>query len=153
MKVRDRIDVILDLMMGALYADDVYSQNEDKALRSWIAKLLLVTPQTLPAEVDARIRGFDPKTFDLALAARDFLTDPPMKKRRLLELVGNLVEVDGTDIREDDYMRALAMALEMQPEEYQDLVLDYSIEELRKSFEMVRISEIEANRGTIGVGD
>ncbi len=83
--------------------------------------------------------------FDLEEAARDFLSDPPMKKRRLLELVVKMVDADGeTDLREDQFVRELAKALKMDESEYEDLVLE--IEEVpadqrrrrrRESFTMV----------------
>ena len=142
MKVRDRILVITDLMLGALYSDATMTGEEEGAVRELLAKLLLCTPDTLPAEVDARIRSFSLLEFDIERAARDFLSDPPMKKRRLLELMARLADRDGTDLREDEDLRDLAQLLEMKPEEYADLVLDYDIERLRDSFEDVRISVI-----------
>jgi hypothetical protein len=142
MKVRDRIFVITDLMLGALYADATMTGEEDRAVRELLAKLLLCTPETLPPEVDARIRAFSLLEFDIERCARDFLADPPMKKRRLLELMARLTDRDGTDLREDEYLRDLAGCLEMRLEEYADLVLDYDVERLRESFDEIRISHI-----------
>jgi hypothetical protein len=141
MKVRDRILVITDLMLGALYADATMTGEEDRAVRDLLAKLLLCTPQTLPPEVDERIRGFSLLSFDIELAAKDFLRDPPMKKRRLLELLASLTDKDGTDLREDEYLRDLAQCLGMEPDEYADIVLSYEIESLRESFDFIRIVE------------
>jgi uncharacterized tellurite resistance protein B-like protein len=137
MKVRDRILVITELMLGAVYADGTFTGEENQDLRKLLAMLLLVTPETLPPEVDRKIREFTPATFDLRACAADFLSDPPMKKRRLLELMARLVEKDGFDLREDEYIRALGTALEMHPSEYADLVLEYDLEKLRESFEMI----------------
>ncbi len=139
MKVRDRILVLTDLFMGALWADDEFSEDEQKAVRTLLADLLLVTPTTLPAEVEDRIVRFDPLSFDLEEAAGDFAADPPMAKRRLLELVGRMVDADGVvDMKEDEYLRRLAALLGMEYSEYSDLVLDYEIDELRESFEQLR---------------
>jgi len=142
MKVRDRILVITDLMLGALYSDATMTGEEEGAVRELLAKLLICTPETLPPAVDERIRSFSLLEFDIERAARDFLSDPPMKKRRLLELMARLADRDGTDLREDEYLRDLAQLLEMKPEEYADLVLDYDIEHLRDSFDDVRISVV-----------
>jgi hypothetical protein len=72
----------------------------------------------------------------MALAAADFAADPPIKKRRLLELVAAVRDADEeVDLSEDDYLRALAGALGMSPDEYEDLTLDYEVDELRESFE------------------
>ncbi|AKF03909.1 hypothetical protein [Sandaracinus amylolyticus] len=141
MKVRDRILVITDLMLGALYADATMTGEEDRAVRELLAKLLLCPPDALPEHVDARIRGFSLMEFDIELAARDFLKDPPMKKRRLLELIASLTDKDGTDLREDEYLRDLGQCLGMQPDEYADIVLSYEIESLRESFDMIRLGD------------
>ncbi|MEZ4335669.1 MAG: TerB family tellurite resistance protein [Sandaracinaceae bacterium] len=139
MKVRDRILVLTDLFMGALWADDEFSEDEQKAVRALLADLLLVTPDTLPVDVEDRIVRFDPLSFDLEAAAGDFSADPPMAKRRLLELVGRMVDADGVvDMKEDEYLRRLAGLLGMEYQEYSDLVLDYEIDELRDSFEQLR---------------
>ncbi|MEM9193008.1 MAG: TerB family tellurite resistance protein [Myxococcota bacterium] len=137
MKVRDRIDVLIPLFLGAVHADERLEPSEAKALENLLADLLL-QPE-LPASVRAQIDAFDPGSFDLREAAAAFAEDPPMRKRRLLELVGRMCHADGVlDFEEDAYMRTLAEALEMKPEEYQDLVLDYDIEELRESFVEIR---------------
>ena len=135
MKVMDRILVITDLLLGAVYADGGAVGAEEDAVRALLGELLVTRGGPLPADVEARVAGFDPAAFDLARTAADFLHDPPMKKRRLLELVGKMVAADNEfTLDEDDYMRALGKALGMDPAEYQDLVLDYEIEELRRSF-------------------
>ncbi|MBX3271333.1 MAG: TerB family tellurite resistance protein [Sandaracinaceae bacterium] len=139
MKVRDRILILTDLFMGALWADEEFTEDEQKAVRVLLADLLLVTPTTLPAEVEDRIAKFEPLGFDLEAAAGDFAADPPMAKRRLLELVGRMVDADGVvDMKEDEYLRRLAGLLGMEYSEYSDLVLDYEIDELRDSFEQLR---------------
>ena len=140
MKVRDRILVLTDLFMGALWADDEFSEDEQKAVRQLLADLLLVTPDSLPDTVEERIRGFEPLTFDLEAAASDFDADPPMAKRRLLELVGKMVDADGVvDMAEDQYLRRLAELLGMEYGDYEDLVLDFDVEELRSNFEALRV--------------
>lgn len=141
MKVRDRILVITDLMLGALYADATMTGDEDRSIRDMLGKLLLTSPDALPPHVDRRIREFSLLTFDIEHAAKDFLADPPMKKLRLLELIAALTDKDGTDLREDEYIRDLAECLGMQPEEYAGVVLDYEIEQLRTSFESIRVTD------------
>lgn len=135
MKVQDRILVITDILLGMLYADATFSGSENRAVRALLADLLLTTPAHLPPHVDRRIREFDPRRFDLRAAALDFAADPPMKKRRLLELVAKMSAVDGVlDLSEDDYIHQLAGHLGMAPHEYADLVLDYESEDLRDTF-------------------
>jgi len=140
MKVRDRILVITELMLGAIHADATMTGEEERAIRDMLGELLLTTPDALPPEVEERIRRFSPTTFDIERTAEDFLSDPPMTKRRLLELIAALTDADGTDLLEDDYIRDLAQCLGMQPEECEGVVLDYEIEPLRSTFESIRVT-------------
>ena len=143
MKVADRILVITDLFLGALYADATMTGEEDRAAREVLADLLLTSPDALPPHVDDRIRSFSILSFDLEQAAKDFLSDPPMRKRRLLELVALVTRANNTfDLSEDAYLRELGQVLGMDETEYADLVVDYEIEELRQSFMDLRISEV-----------
>lgn len=142
MKVRDRIGTITQLFLGALYADRRCVDAEKNAVRRLLRELI-VRPE-LPPEIEQLIEDFDPARFDLGAVARDFAIDPPMNRRRLLELVAQLCLADGElDLDEDEYLHKLAKALGMPPSEYEDLVLDYETQELRKSFEMLRVSSLD----------
>ncbi len=135
MKVADRILVITDILLAALHSDATMNGIEADAARKLIADLLLKKRDSLPAEVEKRIQEFRLLDFDINKAVAAFLQDPPMRRRRLLELVGQMVAADGEiSIGEDDFMRSLARALGMGPEEYADLVLDYEISRIRESF-------------------
>jgi uncharacterized tellurite resistance protein B-like protein len=137
MKVRDRIGVLVDLFLGAAHADHRLDSAETPAVRALLAELLLT--EELPDEVETRIEAFDPAAFDLAASAADFAADPPMQKRRLLELVGRICHSDDVlDLEEDAFMRQLARHLGMDEDEYGDLVLDYEIDDLRQSFSDLR---------------
>jgi len=142
MKVRDRIGTITDIFLGAMYADQRFADEEKRAVRRMLCELIV--RKELPPELEQRIESFDPTTFDLVATARDFERDPPMNRRRLLELVAQLCVADGElDLDEDEYLHRLAKALGMQPTEYDDIVLDYEIHEMRKSFEMLRQSQLD----------
>jgi uncharacterized tellurite resistance protein B-like protein len=142
MKVRDRIGPIADLFLGAMYADDRFEAEEKRAVTRMLCDL--ICQPELPPELLKRIEEFDPQAFDLAAAARDFASDPPMNRRRLLELVAQLCVADGElDLEEDEYLHRLARALGMEPLEYEDIVLDYEIHEMRRSFEMLRQSSLD----------
>jgi hypothetical protein len=125
MKVRDRIRVITDILLGAAHSDAAITDEESRAVREVLGELLLCAPDALPIDVDMRIQRWEPASFDLERAARDFLEDPPMRPRRLLELVATMTDRDGTDLREDEYLRRLAHCLGMPPAEYADLVLEW----------------------------
>jgi uncharacterized tellurite resistance protein B-like protein len=145
-KVRDRIKTITDLFLGAMYADNRFEEDEKRAVRRMLCDLI-VRPE-LPVELEQHIDNFDPQRFDLVATAQDFTSDPPMNRRRLLELVAQLCIADGElDLEEDDYLHRLARALDMDPVEYEDIVLDYEIHEMRRSFEMLRQSSLELRAG------
>ena len=129
MKVRERIDTITDLFLGAMYADHRFEPAERAALEHMLCELLLL-PE-LPSKLRRRIASFSPERFDLAATAREFRRDPPMRPRRLLELTAQLCVADGEfDLEEDDYLHRLGRALELAPLEYDDIVLDYELVEL-----------------------
>lgn len=143
MKVRDRVGVLADLFLGAMFADGQLVDEEGQAVRALLLDLLV--QKELPKELEERIDRFDPDAFDLDVSVADFASDPPMKKRRLLELVANLCLADGIlDLEEDNYVRRLAISLGLEPEEYADLVLHYEIEELRESFTELRYAPVDA---------
>jgi len=125
-KVRERITTITDLLLGAMYADRQFEWEEYRALRTLLCELI-VRPD-LPAEIEERIARFSPERFDLAATARDFKRDPPMQPRRLLQLIAQLYEAKGElDLDEDEYLHRLARALELEPTDYEDIVLDYEV--------------------------
>jgi uncharacterized tellurite resistance protein B-like protein len=135
--IQDRIMVVTDLLLGAVYADDKLEGQEEVAVRKLLGELMAGKP--LPADVDKRIKTFPAGSFDLDKTAKDFVKDPPIKKRKLLELVAAVRDADDEiDLQEDEYMQKLAKALGMKKEEYADLVLDYDVEDLKASFEEIR---------------
>ena len=148
MKIEDRILVIVDLLMAGVYCDGTMVGEESTKVRNLVADLLLTTGDALPDHVNDRIANFRIYEFDLETAVSAFLEDPPMKRRRLLELVVKMTGTTGVlDITEDDFVRDLATALSMPKEEYQDLVLDYSIEDMRRNFR--EISSASINIGSL----
>jgi uncharacterized tellurite resistance protein B-like protein len=134
-EMSDRIDVITDLLMGAAHADGASDGSEEAAVRKLLGELL--GDATLPSAIDERIKGFDPKSFDVKAAAAHFADDSVSRKRRLLELVEAVGDADEViDSQEDDYLVALGEALGLKREEYADLALE--IEELREALDDVR---------------
>lgn len=129
-----------------MYADHRFAAEEKRAVTRMLCDL--ICKPALPPELDQHIASFDPEAFDLAATARDFASDPPMNRRRLLELVAQLCVSDGElDLEEDEYLHRLARALGMEPSEYEDIVLDYEIHEMRRSFEMIRITDGKLDAG------
>jgi uncharacterized tellurite resistance protein B-like protein len=131
--VEAKIELLADLFLGAAFSDNRFSPDERAFVRQLLADLLCVP--RIPDWLDKRIDAFDYKRFDLGEAAQAFIAQPPMSKRRLLELVAKVNHSDGVlDLAEDDYLRDLAVNLGVPSGDYRDLVLEYEIERLRDSF-------------------
>ena len=131
--VAHRIGILIDLFMGAVYADKRCENKEGGYVRALVADLLCT--EQLPPAVVAQIENFDPQTFDLRNAVGEFLREPPMNKRRLMELVAYVTLADGNQtLEEDTYLRDLGQALGMKVEEYRHLTSDPDMAHLRESF-------------------
>jgi len=135
MAISDRILPVCDLLLGAAYADEELREQEKDEVRALIGDLV----GEVPMEVDARIAGFDPKGFELAKAAEPFRGDSEDDRRRLLVLVSAVIEADEEiDLREDDYLRALAKELALPASALAGLTVDVETEELQENFVAVR---------------
>jgi len=133
----DRTLAICDLLLGAAHADSHFHDEERQTVRELLAGLHGDGP--LPPEVEARIDGFDPKSFDLERAASGFRADPVEEKRKLVHLVAAIHEADEElDLDEDGYLRALGAALELPAEELEGLALEFEVEDLRDDFAGLR---------------
>ena len=131
----DRILPLCDLLLGAAYADDHLHEQEKQEVRGLLSDLA----GELPAEVDARIAAFDPKRFELAKAAAPFRGDPPDERKKLLVLVSAIIDADEeVDFAEDEYLRALAAALDLPASALAGLTVDVMADELEQAFEVVR---------------
>jgi uncharacterized tellurite resistance protein B-like protein len=131
----DRILPLCDLLLGAAYADQHLHDKEKEEVRALLADLA----GELPPEVDARIFAFDPKAFDLARAVAPFRGDAEDDRKKLLVLASAIVEADEEhDFAEDDYLRALAGALDLPASALTGLTADIEEEELQETFARVR---------------
>jgi uncharacterized tellurite resistance protein B-like protein len=136
MALPDRLVPLCDLLLGAAHADKQFEDREREEIYGMLADLV---EGKLPSEVEERITKFDPRTFDLAATAAVFRDDPVDDRRRLLFLVAAINEADDElDLAEDDYLRAVAKALDLGADALQGLTIDVEIEELRSDFAKVR---------------
>ena len=135
----DRTLAICDLLLGAAHADSNFTDRERATVRELLCDLF--GSEELPSEVEARIDLFQPAKFAVDAAAEPFRGDPAEEKKKLLYLVAAVHEADEElDFAEDDYMRALGLALELPADALKDLVIDVEVEseELKKDFEKLR---------------
>ncbi len=133
----DRIASITNLLLGAAYADNEFHEREKAAIGKLIGEL--VDGDELPDEVNEQIEKFNAEAFDLKESAGKFSEDSLEDKLKLLELIGAVHEADDEfDFAEDDYIREVGLALEIETSDLEKMTLDYEIEELKSDFEKLR---------------
>jgi putative colanic acid biosynthesis UDP-glucose lipid carrier transferase len=118
----DSIRPVANLLLGAAHADGKFCAAEQASVRGLLCQL--IGRDELPETLDKQLTEFDPQRFDLQQAIEDFHSRAHTSARRMLELTRKVCDADGTvDIREDNYMVGLALALSLSPPEYRDLVV------------------------------
>lgn len=135
MAIADRILPLTRLLLGAAYADNEVHDKEREEVRALLEDLA----GELPTDVELEIVKFDPKSFDLALTAGEFVGDSEDDRKKLLFLVSAVIEADEEiDFSEDEYLRALADALKLPASALAGLTVDVETEELKETFQQVR---------------
>lgn len=127
--MKDHIETITDLLLGAAYADKRLEGRETDRIRSLLTKL--AGTDTLPAEIEARFKSFSPAGFDAAAAGQQ-LASLGNDRRRVLEMIASVTESDEEiDLAEDRYLRTVAEAMGLDAKQFRDLVVDFQeIDEL-----------------------
>jgi uncharacterized tellurite resistance protein B-like protein len=137
--MRERIDLIADLLLGAAYSDEHLHDREKDKIRHLLGEI--AGDADLPRSVYEQIDTFDPRAFELASCAQGFLDDSTENKRRLIELVAAVHEADEElDLAEDEYLRDLARAIGLNTEALGGLTLEYEVEDLKQSLAVLRAS-------------
>ena len=122
--------------MGAAYADKELKDREREEVREMLADL---SGSKLTPELEDRIKNFDTNAFDLDKTAATFKSDTEDERRKLLFLVAAINDADEeVDFAEDEYLRALAKALDLPASALQGMTIDVEVEELREDFQKVR---------------
>lgn len=113
---------LADILMAAAGADQETLATETSAVRKILKELqgAKVSP-----EIDARVRAFSPKGFDLAAASAGLGALDEASRRALLALVARVTESDDVhDLAESDFIVRLAKAVGATPGEYQGLTVE-----------------------------
>jgi len=135
MAIADRLLPLTRLLLGAAYADNEVHDKEREEVRALLEDLA----GELPTDVELEIVKFDPKSFDLALTAGEFVGDSEDDRKKLLFLVSAVIEADEEiDFSEDEYLRALAGALKLPASALAGLTVDVETEDLKETFQQVR---------------
>ena len=142
--MKDRIETVADLLMGAAYADQHLAGDERLAVKQLLRNLL--GGEALPMDLDFRIDEFDGATFDLQATADLFANDTPAVKRNLLELVAAIHAADQEfDIAEDEFVHRLGEALGLPHSAYKDMIISVIDEvDLAEGLDEVRFAAEDA---------
>ena len=136
MALTDRLPQLCDLLLGAAHADKRFLDRERDEVRELLVEL---SEAPLTKELEARIKGFDPKKFEVATTAAAFHGDSEDDRRRVLILVSAIADADDeVDFAEDDYLRALAGALKLPASALDGLTVDVEVQTLKGDFAKVR---------------
>src|SRR5689334_13514430 len=135
MSMQDRIFPLSELLLGAAYADKELKDEEKEEVK----RLLTELAGDLSPEVDAAIASFEPEKFDVKNSASAFKGDSEDDRKKVLFLVAAVNESDDElDMAEDDYLRAVAEALELPKSALEGLTVEVETEELKETFQKVR---------------
>jgi uncharacterized tellurite resistance protein B-like protein len=122
-KLKDHIDTITDLLLGAAYADKRLEGDELDAISNMLCQMLGV--DELPDSQRARMKAFNPAKHDAVAAAKSLGPLGEDERRKLLDLVASVNEADDEiDLDEDAYLRKVAKGLGVSDEALGDLALE-----------------------------
>ena len=145
MSLPDRILPLCDLLLGAAHADRQFKDREREVVRELLGKLL---GGPLTDALEARISSFVPARFELTILADEFRGEPEAERRHVLELVAAVHDADGElDMAENDYLRALAEALELPKSALDGLAVEVEVVDLREALAKVRKAPPTPPRG------
>lgn len=119
--------------MGAAFADRRLDGREYETVKKLLAQVMGV--DEVPAEMEARLKKFNPKTFDAASTAKSLgLTDDD-EKRKLIELIAAVNDADEElDLDEHEYLLTVAGSLGLDKSAYDDLTVEIlSVETLQEA--------------------
>jgi len=126
--MKEHIETITNLLLGAAYADKRLEGQEVKAIRAILAKLHGTDEP--PEERLAQMKTFNPAKFNARAAAATIADITLEEKHKLLELISMVNESDEElDLDEDAYLRRVAEGLGLSDEEIAGITLEIDEDE------------------------
>lgn len=121
----ETVKPVAHILMAAAHADGQLQAEEEALIHLILANLLGADP--LPEELVAHMGLFNADQFDLQRTCQALPLEGPDGRRRLLEMVAQVTEVDDVhDLDENHYILQVARAIGAAPAEYQDLTFETS---------------------------
>jgi len=121
--MKEQIDIITDLLLGAAYADKRLEGRELDTIRGLLERIVDESP--LPAAQEQRIKSFNPAKHDASKAAAQLASLSAEDKRTVVDLVAWVTEADDEiDMAEDDYLRKVAIGIGLSEKEVAELTIE-----------------------------
>jgi len=118
----DSIRPVANILVGAAMADGEFSESEQKTVRGLLCQLM--GTDTLPEALEQELREIDPARFDLQEQVAALRQHSHTSEQRLLQLVRKVCDADHTiDLREDNYMVGLALALSLRTSTFGHMII------------------------------
>jgi uncharacterized tellurite resistance protein B-like protein len=121
--MKQHVETITNLLLGAAYADKRLEGNEVDAIHAILNKILGTTE--LPAERKAQIKGFNPARFDVGANTAKMQVASAEDKRKVLELIATVNDSDDElDLDESEYLKKVALGMGLQESSFADLTIE-----------------------------
>ncbi len=121
--MKQHVETITNLLMGAAYADKRLEGKEVDSIRSILNKIL--GTRELPAERQAQMIGFNPAKFNLGGSTAGLQSLSSHDKRKILELIATVNDSDDElDMDESEYLRKVALGLGLGERSFSDLTIE-----------------------------
>jgi uncharacterized tellurite resistance protein B-like protein len=126
--MKQHIDTITQLLLGAAYADKRLEGVEVTRIRTILQQIL--GGAALEPRVEEALAAFNPAGFNVHAAAASLKVLDSRDKRTLLELIASVNEADDElDLAEDTYLRNVALGFGVPESEFKDLALEVLAED------------------------
>ena len=123
MAIKNHINTLTDLLLGAAYADKRLEGHEIEAIGNLIAKVL--GEEKVPAAQEARFKEFNPAKFDLEEAGGSLSSLSQDDKIKVLDLIASVNEADDViDMDEDAYLRKVALAMGLSDGDIEGMTIE-----------------------------
>lgn len=115
---------VADVLLAAAHWDQPASAAEHATIRALLCKRL--GTEELPDRLEARIQQFRPsQRHDFAALVDEVVREDAVSRRSMVELARAVCDADGQlDLREDEFMLALAVSLGLDPKDVGHVVYD-----------------------------
>ena len=114
---------VAELLLGAAHADGEFDGHEAEAIGEILRQL--VPDATLPVEVTGHLAQFDVDDLDVTQTARELRSMSEQERLAILNLVVRVVDADQVhDMREDDYIERVAIALGVDAKHYEQFIVE-----------------------------